>query len=936
MRLKPLVLTLVLSLGFSMPALAVTPAAPAAVKAVKLSTVEGITEYTLPNGLRVLLAPDASKPTTTVNITYLVGSRHENYGETGMAHLLEHMVFKGTKTSGNLMDAMGKLGMNFNGTTFMDRTNYFETFPATDANLEWALAMEADRMVNSTILRSELDKEFSVVRNEMENGENNPHLVLWKQMTAVTYDWHNYGKSTIGARADVENVKIENLQNFYRKYYQPDNAVLVVAGKFDPTKTLALIEKNFGPIARPTRVLSPTYTADAARDGARELTVKRIGDKTLAAALYPTAAGSHADSTAIAVLGEVLASSPNGRLHKSMVEGKKAVGVSNWALALAEPGYIVFWSELSKTQSVEEARKIMLDHIEGMKTRPVTAEELARAKASLLNDIDKTINDPQALGTELSESIAMGDWRLFFLNRDRIEAMTLADVQKAAENYFKETNRTFARYLPMKESDRTVTPATPDVAKLLANYTGQAAVAEGESFDVNPLNIEKRSTIKTLPNGMKLALLPKKTRAATVNGQFDLEIGDEKSLFGQAGVADLTADMLMRGAGKLSRSEITSKLDAMKTKLGISGKAGTVSVQFQTARAKLPEVLNLIRDLLRSPTFPATEFEQLRAENLTAIDGARNEPQSVGSRMVDMELNPFKKGDVRYNGSVEEVIAIYKAATLADAKRFHASMYGANNGKFALVGDFDPAEVETQLKDLFGNWNAKNKFVRLPEGTRTPKPNTRQAETPEKANAFYLAALPIKLQDTDPDYPAVILIDDVIGGGTNSRMFSRLRQKDGISYGAGSFMNASPFEQNGQLGMYAIYAPQNIERVKQGIKEELERYVRDGMTQEELDAAKKGQMQQRQTGRAQDAVLAGGHVGNLKVGRTFARSAELDAQIMAVTLAQANAAIKKYIQPEKYLHVYAGDFAGAAKKAAAAPAPAAPVGAPAPTPAGAK
>ncbi|MES2316251.1 MAG: pitrilysin family protein [Pseudomonadota bacterium] len=926
MRLKPLVLTLALSLGFSMPALAADAAAPAsAVKAAKLSTVEGITEYTLPNGMRVLLAPDSSKPTITVNITYLVGSRHENYGETGMAHLLEHMVFKGTPTSGNLMEAMGKRGMQFNGTTFLDRTNYYETFTATEANLEWALAMEADRMVNSNIARSELDKEFSVVRNEMESGENNPHMVLWKQMTAVTYDWHNYGKSTIGARADVENVKIENLQNFYRKYYQPDNAVLVVAGKFDPVKTLALIEKNFAPIARPARVLSPTYTTDAPRDGARELTVKRIGDKTLAAVLYPTAAGSHGDSTAIAVLGEVLSSSPNGRLHKSMVEGKKAVSVSNWPFALAEPGYIVFFAELSKAQSVDEARKIMLDHIEGMKKRPVTAEELGRAKASLLNDIDKTINDPQALGTELSESIAMGDWRLFFLNRDRIEAMTLADVQKAAENYFKETNRTFARFLPMKESDRTVTPATPDVAKLVANYQGQAAVAEGEAFDVSPANIEKRTTVKTLPNGLKLALLPKKTRAASVHGQFELELGDEKTLFGQAAVADLTADMLTRGAGKMSRADITSRLNALKTKLEIDGKAGRVTVRFETSRSKLTEVLELMRDVLRNPTFPVSEFEQLRAENLTGIEGSRNEPQAVGSRMVDIELNQFKKGDVRYKGTADDSISLYKAATVAGAKQFHQNMYGANNAKFALVGDFDAAQVEAQVKDLFGNWTAKNKFTRLAENAPMAKPNSLQAETPEKANAFYLAALPIKVKDSDPDYATLLLINEVIGGGTNSRMFSRLRQKDGISYGAGSFMSASAFEQNGSLGLYAIYAPQNLERVKLGVKEELERYVRDGMTAAELDAAKKGQIQKRQTGRAQDVALANGHVTNLKAGRTYARAGKLDEEIMAVTLEQVNAAIKKYIQPEKYLHVYAGDFAGAAKKAAAAPA-AAPAG----------
>ena len=934
MRVKPLVFTLALALGFSMPALAGAAETLATVKAAKMSTVEGITEYTLPNGMRVLLAPDASKPTTTVNITYLVGSRHENYGETGMAHLIEHMAFKGTTTRGNLMEAMGKLGMQFNGSTFMDRTNYFETFPATDANLEWALAMEADRMVNSTILRSELEKEFSVVRNEMENGENDPQRVLWKQLTAVTYDWHNYSNNTIGARTDVENVKIENLQNFYRKYYQPDNAVLVVAGKFDAAKTLALIEQNFGPIARPTRVLNRTYTLDAGRDGARELTIKRIGDKTIAAALYPTAAGSHPDSAAIAVIGEVLASSPNGRLHKSMVEGKKAVSVSNWVLPLAEPGYIIFWSELSKTHSIDEARKLMLDHIEGIKARPVTADELGRAKASLLNNIDKTINNPQRLGTELSESIALGDWRLFFLNRDRIEAITLAEVQKAAENYFKETNRTFGRYLPMKETDRTVIPATPDVAKLVSNYAGQAAVTEGEAFDVSPLNIEQRTSIKTLPNGMKLALLPKKTRAATVSGQFDLELGDEKSLFGQAAVADLTADMLMRGAGKLSRAEIASRLDALKTKLAINGRAGTVSVRFQTVRAKLPAVLELVRDLLRSPSFQSAEFEQLRAANLTAIDAARSEPQQIGSRTIDLELNPFKKDDVRYGGSFDDSIARYKAATLADTKRFHQEMYGADNGKFALVGDFDAAQVEAQLKDLFGDWSAKNKFVRLSVGTPTPKPHTRQVETPEKANAFYIASLPIKLKDSDADYPTAILINDVFGGGTNSRLFSRLRQKEGISYAAGSFIDASAFEQNGVLGAYAILAPQNMERVKLAFKEELERYVNDGMTQAELDAAKKGQIQQRQTLRAQDGFLAGDNVNNLKVGRTYASTAKVDAGMLAVTLEQANAAIKKYIQPERYLHVYAGDFAGAARKAAATPAAGVPV--PAATPVGAK
>src|SRR5215471_19677229 len=209
----------------------------------RVTSVEGITEYRLQNGLRVLLFPDLSKATVTVNITYLVGSMHENYGETGMAHLLEHMVFKGTPKHSNIPKELQDHGSQPNGTTSYDRTNYFETFQATDANLDWALDLEADRMVNSFIAKKDLDSEMTVVRNEFESGENSPFAVVLKRMQSIAYDWHSYGRSTIGNRSDIENVDIAHLQAFYRLYYQPDNAVLLIAGKFDADKALALVAR---------------------------------------------------------------------------------------------------------------------------------------------------------------------------------------------------------------------------------------------------------------------------------------------------------------------------------------------------------------------------------------------------------------------------------------------------------------------------------------------------------------------------------------------------------------------------------------------------------------------------------------------------------------------------------------------------------------------
>src|SRR6058998_235592 len=251
----------------------------------KITSVEGITEYRLQsNGLRILLFPDLSKPTITVNVIYLVGSRQENYGETGMAHLLEHLLFKGSRNHPNVPKELQDHGSRPNGTTWFDRTNYFETFQASDVNLEWALDLEADRMVNSFVAKTDLDSEMTVVRNEFERGENSPMDVLEERVMSTAFLWHNYGKSTIGARSDVENVPIERLQAFYRKYYQPDNAILMVAGKFDPAKTLGLIETKFGKIPRPKRsleagnLLFATYTVEPTQDGERSVSVRRVGD----------------------------------------------------------------------------------------------------------------------------------------------------------------------------------------------------------------------------------------------------------------------------------------------------------------------------------------------------------------------------------------------------------------------------------------------------------------------------------------------------------------------------------------------------------------------------------------------------------------------------------------------------------------------------------
>ncbi|HZT78715.1 MAG TPA: pitrilysin family protein, partial [Gemmataceae bacterium] len=297
----------------------------------KVVTIEGITEYRLANGLRVLLYPDQSTPNVTVNLTVFVGSRHEGYGETGMAHLLEHMLFKGTPTHPDVPKALRDHARSFNGTTWVDRTNYFETMAGTDANLEFGIRLEADRLVNSFVRREDLASEMTVVRNEFEIGENTPEHILSQRMLAVAYEWHNYGKSTIGNRSDIERVPIDRLKAFYKKYYQPDNAMLVVAGKFDEKKALDYVTKYFGPIPKPTRKLDSTYTEEPPQDGERTVVLRRVGKVGVVGAVYHVPAAAHEDFPAVEVLEEILLTPPSGRLYKALVESKKASTVSGGA-----------------------------------------------------------------------------------------------------------------------------------------------------------------------------------------------------------------------------------------------------------------------------------------------------------------------------------------------------------------------------------------------------------------------------------------------------------------------------------------------------------------------------------------------------------------------------------------------------------------------------
>jgi zinc protease len=885
-------------------------AAPAAQAALPkpVASVEGVTEYRLDNGLRVLLVPEPSQPKVTVAIVYLVGSRMEGYGETGMAHLLEHMVFKGTPTHKEIWAELRQHGAEFNGSTSYDRTEYHETMRATDENMDFALGLEADRMVHSNISGEDLSHEFSVVRNEFEFGENIPVNVLSQRVLSTAFLWHNYGKAVIGSRADIERVPVDNLRAFYKKYYQPDNAVLIVAGKIDSQKTLALVQKRFGGIARPARKLGSSYTIEPVQDGERTVALRRVGGTQLVIVAYHTVAAFDEKYPATQAIAFLLTDQPNGRLYKALVTTGMASSVFGGSQPMAEPGWIQLAAEVPEGKPLEPVRDKMIEIIEGLAKDTPTAEEIEHFKVRSAKNLELAFTEPQAITSLLTSGVAAGDWRLVFLGRDRVEKLTPAQVVEVAGQLFKADNRTVGTFIPTQTPDRSLEPVRPDVAALLKDYKGKEAVAAGEAFDATLENVEKRTTRTTLPGGIKLALLPKKTRGETVRFTLDLHYGTEKDFVGHEEAAGMVGTLLLRGSKKHSYQQLKDELDRLKAQVSFFSDDGDAGVRVTTDRKHLVEVIALVGEIVREPTLPKEEFEVVKKEALTGLERARTEPGPLANRALDRALHPWPADDIRYVPTVEEDLARTKAVTLEDVKRIHQTLWGASNAEVAVVGAFDPDEVKGAIAKAFGDWKSTRPYERIAVPYKDVAPARPKIDTPDKANATVAMGFVIPMRDDDPDYPALYLANYILAQGGNSRLFLRVRQRDGLSYGVGGSLSADPLDKRATFRAGAIANPENVAKARDAMLEEIAKMASEGPTADEVAKAKAAYKAGFATRMANDDMLLGMLARGLFVGRTLEFQQKLNAAIDRLTVDDVKNVLKKgYLKPESLVVVVAGD-----------------------------
>ena len=621
-----------------------------------------------------------------------------------------------------------------------------------------------------------------------------------------------------------------------------------------------------------------------------------------------TPAATHPDSAALEVLATILGDTPSGRLHKALVESNKAVGTGADQFQLHDPGFLMASVRLKQDQSREEARAIALKTIAGVVSEPPSKEEVERAKTRILKQVDLDLNNSESIGVTISEYAASGDWRLLFLDRDRVKNVTGDDVARVAKAYLKDSNRTVGVFIPTRNPDRPEVPAGPDPEALLKDYKGGAPIAEGEVFSPTVANIEGRVVRSKLADGARLVLLPKKTRGGSVLAEVGLEFGDERALFGKGAVAQLTAAMLLRGTKGKTRQQIQDESDRLKARIYVYGGAGSVTAQIETIEANLPGALRLVAEILLEPVFPETEFAQLKQERIASIESNKSEPQFLGQVELQRLLHPYPRGDVRYTGTADEQIDDLRKVTLDDVRKFHAQFYGASHAMLAINGQFTPTDMQKLAAGLLGNWQNPGPFTRVPNIYRKVDAVDRKIETADKQNALFVSGMNIRMKDDDPDYAAMMVANYIFGGSGGSRLFKRIRDREGLSYGIGSTFFAPTMQDGASLTVYAISAPQNTPKVEASFRDELARTVKDGFTPEEVAAARKSWQDEEMVNRSDDYGLMSELLGDERYDRTFQWQAELEAKVAALTPDQVSAAFRRYVDPASLIFVKAGDF----------------------------
>lgn len=877
---------------------------------------EGISEYRLENGMTVVMAPDNSASAIHFDLIYRTGSLADPKGQSGTAHLVEHMMFKGTlqRTAEQLVEGLRERGIHFNATTSFDRTRYSAVFDSDPAKLDYMLALEAERMTGLLLSETNINSEVQVIKQEIARSQDSPLTSLGEKLLEKAWNKKGYGRPVLGTYNELRNITPELLTQFHEHHYQPDNAVLVITGGFDPALALDAVSQRFSDITPSNRVATvPVSLAPAHEAGVAEV---HQGHVNVVVVGYEVPPAEDNRNTALAVLADVFAGEPHGRLYQALVIPGRAQGVFAMQQAFQHGGQYLFGVILTEGQSHIAVQQALLEQIKGLRTNPVSDEELRRAKDAIRPMKTRVMRDPNVLSDTLSESVAVGNWHLQLQRFDEIEALNLRQVQEQSEALLSNqtpvighllTDQYLAASKPSRLPRQSAGVAQPVT---LAATVSTAEIPDVAAFNAHVMAVERGIQRSQLRNGMKIALRPLPKTSGLVQGNLNLRFGDLKHLQDKKAISDLAGTLLIRGSQTLSHQGIVDRVNRLGAVFSVVPNGGTLIVRFESSRDSLPELLELIAEVLQQPSFPPHEFELVKRQRLQALRVPSNTLAEVADLELRRQVEAYPEGDIRRRVESKEMLAAVEAVTRDDVLRFHKAFYGAQYGELAISGDFDPEEVVKQLEVLFGSWMSKAPYFDEPASHRTVTPGRHQIET-VSSSGHYIGRLYFPVNGMSKDAAALFIAEHILGRHpVASRLGKRLREQEKLSYSIRSSIRIPTSGNTAWISVQGDFSAGEGIRLADIVKEEISKLADSGITQHELNMAKKNILDERYRQVRIDRHVQEMLTGQLHEGVTMASWVARNDAFSSVSLEQVNSAIRRYFKAGNIVEVIAGPSAG--------------------------
>jgi zinc protease len=824
-RLPLTVILLLVAVAATAAAQAQAPAPPRPAPAL----TAGIGETVLPNGLRVLTKEVHSAPVVSFSVWYKVGSRNEHTGITGVSHLLEHMMFKGTQRYqvGEIPRTLFLNGAGFNASTYYDWTNYYETL-ASD-RLELAIQIEADRMVNSRIDKADLDSEMTVVRSELEGGENNPGRLLWQAVAATAFMAHPYHWPVIGWRSDVENVPRDVLYRYYKNHYGPNNATAVIVGDFDTRRALELVRKHFGGL-KPIPATARVYTVEPPQRGERRVIVGRSGSLPMVMVAYKAPAANHPDAYGLDVLAMVLGEGRTSRLYQGLVEKQIASGADAGIPSLRDPFLFYVSATARPGVTTDKVEAALLDEVERVKATPVSADELARAKSRVEAEFVFQADSVTSQARQIGYWAMVDDWRYLTTYVERVRALTPDDVQRVAQKYLVTDDRTVGQFIPTADAAAAGPPPKEGSARVEKAKRGERPIPLPSPSKTRPAS--RQITRFRLANGVSV-VVQENAANATFALRGSIPAGGVVEPRDKPGVASLTASMLSRGTERRNALEFATALENVGASLGASANALATMINARAQSKDFDLVMDLLAEMLRQPTFPADDLERVKSRVLAGLAQEKTDPDRLAGRAFERAVYP--PGHPLRPETLEEAEQAVAATTRDDIQRFFRQQYGPDRMILVFAGDVEADRVRRALEARLGTWarNPDATPLAIPDVPFQDKAERIVIQVPDKSQTAIVWGHAGGLRRNDPDFYATQIFNLILGGAgaLNSRLGNVIRDDMGLAYTVYSF-----FDGNLYPGPFEIVLgtnPANAQRAVDAMVAEVKQIRDKGITERE-------------------------------------------------------------------------------------------------------